>query len=81
MALRCEICDEIISPERIEAFLDATGKLPQKCIKCAHVGFKKSVVLMDYAHKTAGEAVVIDGENPNFKENLRRAKRVYKRSR
>lgn len=75
----CSVCNGPISIERIECFLEIKGCLPTTCVGCSSE--KKNVALMDYGHKTGGEPVVVSTNGINGKENIRRAMRVYNRSR
>lgn len=76
MALRCKGCDNIISRERIEGYLSSVDRLPDRCVNCDIT--IKNVTFMVYGHKTAGEAVVVHGNNA---EAVRQAKRAYARKR
>jgi hypothetical protein len=44
----------------------------------AHASTSKKVGYMVYGHKTAGEVVILDGQN---KEHVRQAERAYRRDR
>lgn len=70
--MKCK-CGEEIDFARVD-FLRMT-KREIKCIKCSTEPAK--LCLMDYAHKTAPELVVV----PNDEESKRRAIRVFNRSR
>ena len=72
---RCSKCDNPISAERIKAYLDLFGRLPDTCTE--HSDVKKNGAFMVYGHKTAGEVVVVENKG----DNLRQAQRAYKRSR
>ena len=67
--MNCDICGDIIHPDRLE-ILPGT----RTCINCSCeepiVGF------MIYNHKTAGEVIMTSG-----KENIRRLEREYHRAR
>ena len=67
----CEICGKQIDPERLEVLPMTT-----RCV--AHANATKRIGLMDFSHKTAPVLVLLD---PNDKESVRRAKRVFHRSR
>lgn len=67
---KCTICKNTISSERLAA-IDTTV-----CVNCSNV--PKVFGLMDYAHKTAGTVVIVDGAD---KEAIRRMKNVYERKR
>jgi len=67
----CEICQEPIPQERLEAIPGTT-----RCVR--HSGTIKRMGLMDYCHKTAPSLVVLDPEN---KEAVRLARRAFNRSR
>jgi len=71
--MNCVKCNQPIPPERLAAIDTDT------CVNCSNV--RKYVGFMDFAHKTGGEAVVIDLNARNALENLRRAKRVNERKR
>jgi hypothetical protein len=65
---RCH-CGQEIPEERIEMGFNT-------CI--AHASASKKVGYMVYGHKTAGEVVILDGQN---KEHVRQAERAYRRDR
>lgn len=67
----CITCEQEIPAERLE-ILPHT----KTCVKCSNE--KKKVGFMDFGHKTAPVLVVI---NPENSEDLRRATRVFNRSR
>lgn len=67
----CEICNEPIPPERLDAIPGTT-----RCVK--HSGTVKRMGLMDYSHKTAPSLVVID---PMDREAVRLARRAFHRCR
>jgi len=67
----CEICNEPIPQERLDAIPGTT-----RCVR--HSGVVKLMGLMDYGHKTAPSLVVLDPEN---KEAVRLARRAFNRSR
>lgn len=77
--IRCKECGDEIPQERID-ILNEKG-WPLHCVRCSKV--QPAVVLMDYAHKTAGEVVVIPNnqDGTNNEELVRIAKRAYRRSR
>lgn len=66
---KCPTCDTPVPQERIDAGFP-------KCIKCSNT--QKYMGFMNYAHKTAGEVVILSPDNP---ENVRLATRAYHRSR
>lgn len=67
----CCKCKIEIPAERLEAIPDTTT-----CVNCSNV--KKKVGFMDFYHKTAPELVIVDSSD---EESVRRARRVYNRSR
>lgn len=69
MRNNCCLCGTKIDPERIEVGFD-------RCIACSDT--QRVVGFMDYAHKTAGECVMVQPKNS---EALRRAKRANERGR
>ena len=69
--MKCIKCNTQIPEERLEAIPDTLH-----CVNCSDV--KKKVGFMDFYHKTAPELVLV---NPDSKEDLRRAKRVFERRR
>lgn len=76
---QCKDCGVEIPSERLEV-LEKMG-WPLTCVNCSKV--EAPAVFMDYAHKTAGEIVVVPN-NPDGTRNdelVRRAERVYRRSR
>lgn len=79
MSIKCTNCNDVIDQDRIKIWLELTGKSPKFCVNCSPE--KKNVGFMNYSHKTAGEAVIINMNQSNSRENFRRAKRIYHRSR
>lgn len=69
--MNCEVCQQPIPAERLEALPETTT-----CVKCSRV--KAKVCLPLYSHKTAAELVVIDAEDT---EAVRLARRAHYRSR
>lgn len=69
--MNCIVCHNPIPEERLE-ILPHT----KTCVKCSTE--EKMVGYMDYYHKTAPNLVIID---PKDKESMRRATRVFNRSR
>jgi hypothetical protein len=69
----CMYCNVQLDKDRAE-YLEETGR-PLTCKSCSSEGH--AFVLMGYGHKTAG-AIVRVGTNP---EEIRRAKRAYRRAR
>ena len=67
----CVNCNGVIPVARLEVLPDT-----QTCLGCSTA--KPVVGVMDWAHKTAPERVMINSAD---KENLRRAKRISARSR
>lgn len=84
--LTCK-CGKPIEEARIEAILEITGKLPETCIECARKEPNQPVGFMVMsgekgARKVAPELLVIDPrDNPWYKEQLRQARRVFRRGR
>jgi hypothetical protein len=74
--LRCTVCDEPISEDRIMVYLSVAKKLPETCIK--HAPTCKPVGFVVYGHKTAGD--VMFHPNPT-QEQVRQMKRAYARGR
>lgn len=70
-SVKCITCKGRMPRERRE-FLASTGR-PMVCLACS--GETPRMVLMDYAHKTAGYAVVV----PRGAEQI--AMRAYRRAR
>lgn len=70
----CLTCGVAIDPERLEV-------LPDTRYCTSHSKAVASLVLMDYAHKTAGAIVVIPQDGPNAAEQARLAWNVYRRRR
>jgi NAD-dependent SIR2 family protein deacetylase len=68
--MNCEGCGKPIPKERLKALPET-----KTCVKCSDV--KRKIVLMDFSHKTAGEAIVV----PDDPEQVRLAERYHKRSR
>ena len=71
--MHCIRCGKEIDADRADA-LEAMGR-QATCMPCSTETHK--VVLMEYAHKTAGSVVVV-GSNP---EQIRLAQRAYRRAR
>lgn len=75
----CRDCGSEIPEERVEIL--NKKEWPLTCVNCSKVA--PAVVFMDYAHKTAGEVVVVpnnpDGTHDD--EAIRLAERVFRRSR
>ena len=71
MCRLCDTCGQQIPAARLEALPNTTT-----CIKCSRV--VTFVGFMDWAHKTAPELVMVNGDDT---ENLRRARRVSERAR
>lgn len=71
--MKCVVCNVVLDEDRIE-FLTLVKRKPT-CVN--HSTEQKKLALMDYGHKTAGQIVVL----PTDKESIRRAFRVYHRSR
>lgn len=71
--MNCQVCQTEINPERLNFLLET--KRPIICVSCSTEQAK--MVLMDYAHKTAGAAVIV-GNDP---ESIRLAQRAYRRAR
>jgi len=69
--MNCKKCNNTIPEERLECLPHTTT-----CVNCSTE--QKNVAFMDFYHKTAPELVIVNGNN---KEDIRRAERVYKRSR
>lgn len=69
--MKCCVCGSAISDDRLEA-------LPgiNTCVE--HSRATRPVGFMDFGHKTAPAVVIID---PRCREDLRRAKRAFRRSR
>ena len=67
----CEVCQESIPQERLDAIPGVTT-----CVR--HSGEAKRIGLMDFGHKTAPSLVVLDTKN---KEAVRLAWRAFHRSR
>ena len=87
---RCSECNTPIPEARIVAYLDAYGKLPEKCVKCVKAAGEQLTIgymAMNGQHgsrKVGAELVVLDPMQPTrygFKELVRQAKRVMNRSR
>jgi hypothetical protein len=85
--LRCNKCGEAIDEQRIREYLTLTGgQLPEDCRDCASkkpmpIGF---MVMSGEkgARKVGAELQVIDPRNnPQYDEQLRMARRVFKRGR
>ena len=70
---KCIRCGRAIDPDRAQ-FLTETGK-PATCKACSTE--QAAVCFVDYAHKTAGNLVIV-GTNA---EQVRLATRAYKRAR
>ena len=71
--MTCSKCGSDVDPERAE-YLESERR-PVTCLQCSEV--KPALVLFEYAHKTAGTAVVV-GSDP---EQIRLARRAYRRAR
>lgn len=67
----CRVCGMPIPPGRLEAVPNTTT-----CVQ--HSSTKPYVGFMDYPHKTGAQMVLV---NPDDKEQLRLARRAFKRSR
>lgn len=69
----CEECSQPIGQARLEAIPGTTF-----CVTCAGTKGPRPVAFMNYAHKTAGSIIVVDGNN---QEHVRQARRAYERKR
>jgi hypothetical protein len=73
--MNCTYCHDPIDPERLAWLRDQPGKA-FTCTNCSRE--KAKVSFQAYDHKTAGYIVTVD---PDDEESLRRARRIYRRSR
>jgi hypothetical protein len=71
--MKCEKCGNTIPKERAK-FLNEFGR-PPHCASCSEEN--KTMTLMEYSHKTAGEIVIV----PNDPEAKRKAMNAYRRTR
>jgi hypothetical protein len=72
--MKCHRCEHEIGSDRLEALPET-----KECVECST--FRAPLVLMDYAHKTAGYPVVVDRNGVLGNEAERLAIRCYRRSR
>lgn len=90
--LRCKICDEAIDAERIKSFLLASNgsSMPDTCSE--HSEQQRPFGVMCEASDATGNIknvgrkggyvlITLDQNNPNFKEQMRQAKRFVRRAR
>lgn len=75
MNFKCQVCHKDIPPERAE--LGYTTR----CVK--HSDTKAYFGLQEFAHKTAGYAVIVkpSGDEEEDEENMRRMRRAFERGR
>ncbi len=69
--MRCVTCDDEIPAGRLEVLPNT-----ETCVQCSTV--EKHVGFQIYAHKTAGEVMIVPG---NDREGIRQARAVYQRKR